>query len=383
MTFIDCQERGNIEPATGCQLVCVGDIMLGRGVGDLLESGGGDDLLSRVAETLTGDVVTGNLECVIADDGERNPNSHSHFKVSAAHAAEVLNDFDIVSLANNHIFDYLDEGIEETIAALRGMGISHVGAGRTQEEALRPVIAETQSGSVAVFGASSAVCYPPTKQRYTVASPGTDLLDAVRTAAGEHAWVVVHLHAGGGDYRYPAPDVRRTHEALREAGATVVAGHHPHVAQGWICDPTSTSFFSLGDFVFDRCDDGRGMALVSRCTLSETLSCCVQPVIRDPDLALRLPSPEEEEGIRSQLLSLSESIASGVSDNACFDAAAGDLGDALLGSVRKDLSSGGVRALFTRAGRVTPAKLGRTMRIAARRLSRRQPEKMGDGESVE
>ena len=59
--------------------------------------------------------------------------------------------FDVVSLANNHVFDLGVEGLENTIKLLKENGIQYCGAGMNLKEASRPAIIECNGKTIAIF----------------------------------------------------------------------------------------------------------------------------------------------------------------------------------------------------------------------------------------
>ncbi len=143
---------------------------------------------------------------------------------------------DVVSLADDHVMDALDDGLASTLAALDEAGIAHTGAGVDVEAAWEPAYVAAHGQTVAVIGCTTL------GQPGRVASPaaGPDragvanchpprLTDEVRAAAARADAVVVVLDGaarGGGterDTRLRA-GVRRMAGVAAEAGASVVVG---------------------------------------------------------------------------------------------------------------------------------------------------------------
>ena len=138
----------------------------------------------------------------------------------------------MVNLANNHAFDFGARGLDQTIAALDGVGLRRTG---------RPgqvTVQQVGDIRVAVVGFAS----------YPWAASLTDIAAArrlVRTAARRADVVVATMHAGGegrdrqhvkrgtetflGENR---GDVVRFSRAVVDAGADLVVGHGPHVLRG-------------------------------------------------------------------------------------------------------------------------------------------------------
>jgi len=96
-------------------IVGVGDIMLGRGLADSKIKDFDFLLEPKLISALQGDLVTANLECILGEVGAPNPISHAHFRTSPERAISLLRRFHVVNLANNHIFDFGEEGVESTL----------------------------------------------------------------------------------------------------------------------------------------------------------------------------------------------------------------------------------------------------------------------------
>ena len=238
-------------------LIFVGDIMLSRKIDKLMnESRDFRFPFLKISETLrSADFTFGNLEGPISDRG-RNQGSKFSFRVDPE-AVEGLKfaGFDMVSLANNHILDWGVEALAQTVSILHANGIKSVGAGRNYTEANNPVFAEIGNTKIAFFAYTNF--YPEnllaTENRGGVSSFNLEEIKAnIKNARSRTDLVVVSLHWGDEYKLRSSPTQQGIAHALIEAGADLIVGHHPHVAQeverykdGWI-------LYSLGNFVFDQ-----------------------------------------------------------------------------------------------------------------------------------
>ncbi len=203
---------------------------------------GGDEegygsLYAEVADLLSApDLTFANLETPIAPAADRGSRSYVFNAPPAAARALRAAGVDLVSVANNHVFDQGREGFLETLRRLDEAGLAWVGAGTPPAEA-GPRLVEVRGLRLAFlawtrfFNDDGNAC-PPAGQCLRAA-----LLDAerataaVRQAAASADAVVVSLHWGEEYAAAPRPqDVELAHR-LAEAGALVVLGHHPHVLQ--------------------------------------------------------------------------------------------------------------------------------------------------------
>jgi poly-gamma-glutamate synthesis protein (capsule biosynthesis protein) len=200
------------------------------------------------------DATVVNLESPVTTRGERvtkpfNFRMHPRF-LSALTGGGI----DIVSIANNHIYDYGPRGLLDTISYLDSVGVRHVGAGRNSLEAYRPVI-DTIRGRKVAFLAYYGGGEAPGAGKSSPGVARRDLELVCRDIRrlrdeGSSCYIVVILHWG--TERATAPDgaqVAFAH-ALIDAGADAIVGHHPHVLQGIERYGRGVIAYSLGNFVF-------------------------------------------------------------------------------------------------------------------------------------
>jgi len=143
--------------------------------------------------------------------------------------------FKVLSVANNHMYDQGETGLEETLAALDQSAISYVGAGKTKEEARQPLIIEKNGIKIAFLGYTEFLnknlnVDSATAPAVNVLDP-TSLLIDIQKAREQADFVAVSIHWGA-EYR---PEAAQKTTALAhqlfEAGADIILGHHPHILQ--------------------------------------------------------------------------------------------------------------------------------------------------------
>ena len=227
----------------------VGDVLMHGAVQDAAadhRAPGNDDgfgwLWAPIADLLAEtDLTFANLETPVAPRSGRAPRSFVFNAPPAVITALRHGGVDLVSVANNHIFDQGRAGFEETLAQLDRLGMAYVGAAETGGGAAPRVLTVNGIriafvGYARFFNQSGNACPPPGK-RAGPPCPQASLLDPdravadVRAAARIADAVVVSLHWG--DEYQPQPretDVALAHR-LADAGALLVLGHHPHVLQ--------------------------------------------------------------------------------------------------------------------------------------------------------
>lgn len=84
------------------------------------------------------DFSIGNLECPITHRLIKEENKAVYMSADAE-SLKLLESFNIVSLANNHINDYKTQGVKDTIEAIKFHNIQYFGVGQTQKQAIEPL----------------------------------------------------------------------------------------------------------------------------------------------------------------------------------------------------------------------------------------------------
>ena len=134
-------------------IILVGDIMLDRGVEYMVHKEGGGDFrfpFLKIAEELQkADIIFGNLEGPISDKGTKVGSIYSFRAEPEVIEGLTFAGFDILSVANNHAFDYGREALEDTLKRLNEAGINYIGAGMNEKEAFSPIIKETNGTKIA------------------------------------------------------------------------------------------------------------------------------------------------------------------------------------------------------------------------------------------
>jgi poly-gamma-glutamate capsule biosynthesis protein CapA/YwtB (metallophosphatase superfamily)/outer membrane protein assembly factor BamB len=237
------------------ELVAVGDIMLSRTVEERTQVYGSTYPFEAVADLLQGaDIAIGSLECPLTVNGE--PIDKRFLFRADPRDADALAwaGFDVLNLASNHVLDFGQEGLEETLEALRGANLTYVGAGLTSEEAHAPVVKEVKGRRIAFLG------YAATRWKDSSEVPTSDeisfaelpaIREDVQRAKQLADLVVVIMHMGTEYQLQPDDEQLAVARTAIDAGACLVIGHHPHVVQGTEVYHGGFIAYSLGNFIFD------------------------------------------------------------------------------------------------------------------------------------
>lgn len=238
-------------------LLFVGDIMLSRLVGSIMvKNNDWRYPFLGMADFLTAaDITFGNLEGPLSDKGIKVGSIYSFRGDPRAIGGLVYAGFDVLSLANNHIWDYGSDAALDTMTILNSANIDFVGAGPDYEIAHKPLIKKAGQAKIAYLGYTNLL---PDSLGVREAEPAIALLDAntaledIKTAKSLADIVVVSVHWGD-EYETKENDFQKTTaHALIDAGADIIIGHHPHVRQPLEQYGNGFIIYSLGNFVFDQ-----------------------------------------------------------------------------------------------------------------------------------
>jgi poly-gamma-glutamate synthesis protein (capsule biosynthesis protein) len=244
-----------------------GDVMLGRGVADVIRrSGPGYPLAPLAPLTRAADLFFVNLECAITARRIRysGPAKAFYFRADPA-AAETLTGagVDLAALANNHALDADEAGLQDTLDILDAKGIAHAGAGRDREAAAHPALLTSRGQRFGVVAccdhqADFAATDERPGIRYVDVADDAMTADLLRDVAALRATVdhpVVAFHWQPNWAPRVTEQYRGLGRALVEAGARIVWGHSPHHFQGveWI--GAGVVLYSTGDLLDDYAVD--------------------------------------------------------------------------------------------------------------------------------
>lgn len=236
------------------RLSAVGDILLTGTVVEMIRNKSPKEPFIFVLEELEkGDLVFGNLECPLSNRGDPLKNKCCLYSSPETVKSLKSAGFNVLSLANNHIFDYGYEGFEDTISLLKENNISWFGAGKNLEEARMPAILSTNNLSIGFLGYSWDFIgsINATKSNFGTAPLNEKLiLEDVKNLKEKADIVIVSLHWGYDRECYPLPSQRKLAQGIIDAGASLVLGHHPHVLQGIEKYNNGVIVYSLGNFIF-------------------------------------------------------------------------------------------------------------------------------------
>jgi len=207
-----------------------------------------------IAKLEKSDLHITNLELPISSGGEAiikcGPNFRSSPKIirglkqlKISHAC----------LANNHIKDYGEEALLDTVKHLENNEIRALGIAKGEDAVMEPFFFEQKGIKVCLINAAEAEFSLATHDSWGASMLNEVAIINMLHSVRERADVIfLSLHAGR-EYRFfPASFLRKMYHNFIDAGADAIIAHHPHVPQGIEVYKDKVICYSLGNFIFDR-----------------------------------------------------------------------------------------------------------------------------------
>ncbi|MBQ2841782.1 MAG: CapA family protein [Clostridia bacterium] len=241
------------------------------------------------------DVFLINNEFTIGERGEPLSGKTWTFQVEPD-KIQLLKDLgaDIVSLANNHIYDYGEVGFFDTIDNLKKAGMPYIGAGNNIDEASKPcyfIVNGIKVGIVAASCAEKTTSFNPVATADSHGVMGTydsaAFVDAIKKADAECDILVAYVHWGTENTTVLDEQQKTLAREYIDAGVDAVIGGHTHCLQGMEFYKDVPIVYSVGNFWFN----------------SKTLDSCVITLEIDSnaDMGIRI-MPLKQQNCETRLL---------------------------------------------------------------------------------
>ena len=166
---------------------------------------------------------------------------------------------DIVSLGNNHTYDYGADGLLDTMDTLEEAGIAYVGAGENIEDASKIVYMVANGKKIAFVAATEIERTTQYTKEATTTEAGVlktrnpqRFINKIKEAKLHSDYVIAVPHWGTEGSLYADASQKRQAGLYADAGADVIIGGHPHRLQGIAYYEDTPVAYSLGNFWFSN-----------------------------------------------------------------------------------------------------------------------------------
>lgn len=243
-TSVSEKENTNVAINTSIKISAAGDFTLGRDenyeyTGSFVDEAAKNGLSYFVEGIdtlfLEDDFTSVNLETTLTNSTEKAEKTF-RFKGDPAYAEILkLGGIDAVNLANNHIFDYMQKGYEDTKLALDTYNIGYFG----YEDQF---VASIKDVKIAALGYEGWQDTPEIREKIKKDING---LREIGTQI-----IIIHFHWGDEKQYIPNVSQKTLAKFTIDSGADLILGHHPHVIQGIEEYKGKFIVYSLGNFMF-------------------------------------------------------------------------------------------------------------------------------------
>ena len=162
----------------------------------------------------------------------------------------------LLTLANNHIMDFKEQGLKDTLEILENNNINYVGIGNSLNDLKKFHILEKEGLKIGVY-----VC---TEREFSIATSTMagvnpleliDNLEDIQDLKKECDYIIVLYHGGKEHYRYPSPMLKKICNKMVEYGADLIVCQHSHCIGSYEEYKGGTIIYGQGNFIFDRADN--------------------------------------------------------------------------------------------------------------------------------
>lgn len=240
------------------------------------------------------------------------------------------NKINCACLANNHIMDYKQDGLQETITNLKKHSIKHFGADNDLVKSLKPATYIINDVKVGLIGFSWDIIQTiNAKKNKAGTSPLNKkiILNSVIINKSKFDFLIVYLHFSYEFERWPLPSQRKLCHKIIDNGADIIIGNHPHILQGIENYKGKLIAYSMGNFFFSNIINNNGKLLrewskesqnsiILRINLFKDLSYNynIIPIYTDNSSSIKFSNNEEKKKLLYKIKYLSLPLSLGNKD---------------------------------------------------------------------
>ena len=252
--IVDSDESGTIS--------IVGDVSLADNwyIAPKYDEGGISRILSSDMLNImkNSDVMIVNSEFTVSNRGNKIPNKMYTFRAKPERLS-IYDEMgvDLVTLANNHVYDYGSDAFNDMLDAFDNYNIPHIGAGHNKEEASKPYYFVVNGYKIAFVNAN--------RSEKVILTPGatddsegvfrcydpTDMVNLIKSLRDSTDYIIAIIHYGRENSHELESEQVSSSKLYIDAGADVVVGHHAHTLQGIEFYNHKPIIYNLGNFLFN------------------------------------------------------------------------------------------------------------------------------------
>ncbi len=222
---------------------------------NLVQNSNFDHLFGETIEIIKGvDYSVVNLECPVTKSNSPILKTGPNLKIDDTKVIKGLKyaGFDLITLANNHIRDFGNQGVMDTIDNISDLDMDHVGAGMNKHHASKPALVTIKNKSIGFLNiAENEFCAA------TDTNPGAytvDLIDnyqKIKQAKELCDYLILVYHGGREHFQLPTPGLRKRLKFYCDIGVDGIIVHHPHCFSGYEFYKGKPIVYTIGNFLFD------------------------------------------------------------------------------------------------------------------------------------
>ena len=199
------------------------------------------------------DISILNLEAPIADLSDTKINKVGPHLRTSKDTVSYLKEcgIDVVTLANNHFYDYGSKGVVKTIDCLIANQIDYVGGGRNKEEYRKILYKKSDGKTIAILN----YCESEFSVNDDIGANPLNSINAyydIRAAKEKADFILVITHGGVEGYNLPTPRMQMQYRYFIDLGADVVVNGHQHCHSVYEKYDGGVIFYGLGNLFFDN-----------------------------------------------------------------------------------------------------------------------------------
>ena len=224
----------------------------GKGINGVLS----DDILKIMRDS---SLMVANSEFTVSNRGTPIPSKLYTFRAKPERLP-IYNEMgvDLVTLANNHVYDYGKDAFLDMLDAFSEYKIPYIGAGKNIEEAKKPYYFIINGYKFSFVNASRAEKYRLTpgakddSEGIFLCYDPTDMINLIKEEKKNSDYVITIIHFGKEDSHELEDEQVSSARNYIDAGSDAVIGHHAHTLQGVEIYNSKPIIYNLGNFLFNQ-----------------------------------------------------------------------------------------------------------------------------------